>query len=336
VSGMFQGIPGSDRWTSVDPVPKGWSKDTKYRVETEAGLSLLVRISEISEYPRKELEYDALRKLDGLPIVMTRPVDFGTFNDGSKVFTITTWIEGTDAESALPGLSVEEQYDLGWEAGRVLRHIHRIPAPPGQPEWAERFNRKIDRNIRNYEACGIEVPGADKAIRHINSLRHLLEGRPQVFQHGDYHCGNMIITPDGQIGIIDFNRLDYGDPWEEFNRIVWCAAVSGAFASGRIDGYFADAAEPECDSKGYSEAVPESSIAGRIDGCSDGRVPHEFFQLMSLYVASNMLSSVPWAIPFGQGEVEVMLKQAESVSDWYDGFRSCIPRWYVGRKGPGQ
>jgi len=32
----------------------------------------------------------------------------------------------------------------------------------------------------------------------------------------------------------DFNRLDYGDPWEEFNRIVWCAGISKQFASGRI------------------------------------------------------------------------------------------------------
>ncbi len=337
---MFEGIPGSDRWTSIEPVQKGWSKDIKYRVETEGGDSLLVRISDIGEYPRKKLEYDALCKLDGVPIVMTRPVDFGTFNDGSagpggpggpgasKVYTITTWIEGTDAESALPGLSIKEQYDLGWEAGRVLRCIHRIPAPPEQPDWAERFNRKIDRNIRNYEACGIEVPGADKAIRHVNSLRHLLEGRPQVFQHGDYHCGNMIITCDGQVGVIDFNRVDYGDPWEEFNRVVWCAAVSGAFASGRINGYFAHEGESEGESKSCPEGVSERSLPGRV--------PHEFFQLMSLYIANNMLASVPWAIPFGQGEVDVMLKQAESVLDWYDGFQSCVPRWYVGERGPGQ
>lgn len=302
VSRMFEAIPGSDGWTSMEPVPKGWSRDVKYRVETEGGDSLLLRISDIGEYSRKKREYDALRRLDGLSILMTRPVAFGTLNDGSIVFTMTTWIEGTDAESVLPELAINEQYDLGWEAGRVLRRIHQIPAPPGQPDWAERFNRKIDRNIRNYEGCGIEVPGADLAIRHIDSLRHLLEGRPQVFQHGDYHCGNMIINDDGQVGIIDFNRLDYGDPWEEFNRVVWCAAVSGAFASGRINGYFAQ---------------------------SDTHVPHDFFRLMSLYIASNMLSSVPWAIPFGQGEVDVMLKQAESVLDWYDGFSSLVPRWHV-------
>lgn len=48
----------------------------------------------------------------------------------------------------------------------------------------------------------------------------LLNGRTQSYQHGDYHVGNMIISPDNALSIIDFNRSDFGDPWEEFNRIV--------------------------------------------------------------------------------------------------------------------
>ena len=30
----------------------------------------------------------------------------------------------------------------------------------------------------------------------------------------------MMIGNDKQLYIIDFNRNDFGDPWEEFNRIV--------------------------------------------------------------------------------------------------------------------
>ncbi len=324
MSSLVEGIPGSGRWKEVEAVPKGWSRDAKYRVLTEDGERLLVRVSHIADYPRKKLEYDALCRLRGLPILMSRPVDFGTFNNGACVFTITTWIDGEDAETALSGFDVTKQYDLGCAAGRILRQIHRISAPSGQPDWAERFNRKIDRNIRNYEACGIEVPGARKAIRHINSLRYLLKGRPQVLQHGDYHCGNMIVTADGQIGIIDFNRLDYGDPWEEFNRIVWCAPVSRYFASGRIDGYFAHPGQSVGDIRTCSDIAvrDRSNVSARV------RIPDEFFPLMSLYVASNMLSSVPWAIPFGPKEVDVMLRQAENVLNWYDGFKTYIPRWY--------
>jgi aminoglycoside phosphotransferase (APT) family kinase protein len=304
VKRLVDGIPGSERWATMEAIPKGWSTDEKYRVETDDGQRLLVRISAISKYLRKKLEFDALCRLNSLSILMSRPVDFGVFNGGANVYTITTWVDGADAESALPKLSPDEQYGLGCLAGRILRQIHQMPAPPDQPDWAERFNRKIDRNIGNYEACGIEVPGARRAIRHIESLRHLLTGRPQVFQHGDYHCGNMVITDDGQLGVIDFNRIDYGDPWEEFNRIVWCVPVSAHFASGRIDGYFE----------------------------GESRVSDEFFQLMSLYVANNLISSVPWAVPFGREQVDIMVKQAESVLGWYRGFETYVPDWYQAQR----
>ena len=61
----------------------------------------------------------------------------------------------------------------------------------------------------------------------------MLANRPQSFQHGDYHIGNMMIE-NNKIVIIDFDRYDFGDPWEEFNRIVWCAqAVFGKYNSER-------------------------------------------------------------------------------------------------------
>lgn len=31
----------------------------------------------------------------------------------------------------------------------------------------------------------------------------------------------MVVTAYNEIGIIDFSRCDFGDPWEEFNGIVW-------------------------------------------------------------------------------------------------------------------
>ena len=126
----------------------------------------------------------------------------------------------------------------------------------------------------------------------------MLRGRPQVYQHGDYHIGNMMIDRNGKLHIIDFNRNDSGDPWEEFNRIVWCAQKSPLFASGMVNGYF------------------------------DGDVPLEFWKLLALYISSNTLSSVYWAIPFGQGEVDTMLNQAKEVLSWYDNMRNPIPTWY--------
>lgn len=295
----FNDIPNYYKWKSIEPINKGWSSDRKYYIKTIEGKELLLRISEISEYERKKIEFERLNLLNDIDGLMSRPIKFGICNNGHSVYSLLTWVNGEEAEIKLLKLDIKEQYNQGYKAGEMLRRIHGIPAPQDQSNWAERFNRKIDRNISNYKACGIQFQGDDRIIEYIEDNRSLLLNRPQSFQHGDYHVGNMIITPEGKLGIIDFNRLDYGDPWEEFNRITFCASISPKFSSGYINGYF------------------------------NNIVPDMFFRLMALYIASNQLSSIPWAIPFGQKDVNVMLKQAQNVLDWYNYFETYIPNWYL-------
>ena len=57
-------------------------------------------------------------------------------------------------------------------------------------------------------------------------------------------------------------------------------------------------------------------------------VPMEFWRLLALYISSNMLSSIPWAIPFGEGEIQTMMNQARDVLSWYDHMKNPIPTWY--------
>ena len=84
------------------------------------------------------------------------------------------------------------------------------------------------------------------------------------------------------------------------NRIIWCAGVSPLFATGMINGYF------------------------------DNDEPMEFWELLALYISSNTLSSVPWAIPFGEEQIQVMVNQAKDVLSWYDDMKTPVPTWYKG------
>lgn len=236
------------------------------------------------------------KKLDVLGVPMCRPVEIGECEEGTYV--VQTWIDGKDAEKVIPYLADSEQYALGIEAGRILKIIHSVPAPDDQPDWEERFNKKMDRKIQMYNDCPIKFDGAEHIINYIENNRHLLKNRPQSYQHGDYHIGNMMLE-NGRIVIIDFDRYDFGDPWEEFNRIVWCAKSAPLFASGIVNGYF------------------------------NNNVPMDFWKLLALYISSNMLSSVPWAVPFGDGEVQTMLNQAKDVLSWYDNMQNPVPTWYL-------
>ena len=111
-----------------------------------------------------------------------------------------------------------------------------------------------------------------------------------------------MILEQGELKIIDFDRYDFGDSWEEFNRIVWSVAASPRFASGQLHGYF------------------------------DGEPPLEFFKLLAFYIASNTLSSIYWAIPFGQSEINVMRRQSQDVLTWFDNMKNPVPAWYNKRQ----
>ena len=283
----------------AEKICKGWSADVKYCVEDAEGKRFLLRITPREKAAGREEMFRLQKATEELGIPMCRLIAFGACEEG--VYSVQTWIRGEDARDALPLLPDVEQYLYGLEAGRILRKLHTIPAPKTQPEWEKRFNQKIDRKISMCRACPIQFDGAEQMIRFIEENRYLLHGRPQSFQHGDYHIGNFMLE-DGKLVVIDFDRFDFGDPWEEFNRITWCAQVSPFMATGLINGYF------------EGEEIPE-----------------EFWRLLALYIYTNMLSSVAWAIPYGQTEVDTMLQQAAEIMEWYGNTSRLVPSWYMGQ-----
>ena len=283
---------------SRTPIDKGWSGDRKYRVTTADGGTYLLRISSPDRLERKRREFEKMTEVARLGIPMCLPLEFGVCEEG--VYSVQSWVDGVDAEDAVMAMDTSEQYRYGLDAGRILAKIHTIPAPKDAPEWECRFNAKIDRKIAMYQACELKYEdGGTAFLDYIEQNRHLLHGRPQSYQHGDYHIGNMMLTHDGILTVIDFDRDDFGDPWEEFNRIVWCAQAAPAFAAGMVDGYF------------------------------EHQVPTEFWKLLALYICSNTLSSLPWAIPFGEGEIQVMQEQATQVLQWYGDMKEVVPTWYL-------
>ena len=281
---------------SKQPISKGWSSDKKYCVIDENGTRYFLRISDIAYYNAKQSEFNMTKQVATLDVPMCRPLEFGVCDEG--VYSMQSWIDGIDAEEVIPTLSDTEQYVYGLDAGRILKKIHSIPAPATQEDWGLRFGRKMDDKIQKYGECPIKYENGQAFIDYINDNRHLLKDRPQVYQHGDYHIGNMMIGRDKKLYIIDFDRNDFGDPWEEFNRIVWCAQKAPLFASGMVNGYF------------------------------DDKVPLEFWKLLALYISNNTLSSVYWAIPFGEEQIQVMVNQAKEVLSWYDNMHNPVPTWY--------
>ena len=280
---------------SKTAIDKGWSGDKKYLAVTKDGTKYLLRTTDTEKSEKWHKMFRMQQRVASLGLKMCEAIEIGECEEG--IYTLQTWIDGNDAREVIGQFCRKTQYAMGYDAGVMLKKIHSIPAPEDQPKWEPRFNAKIDRKIRLYQTSEVKFDGAKYMLEYIEVNRPLLANRPQCYQHGDYHIGNMMISGE-DIYIIDFDRYDFGDPWEEFNRIVWCAQASPAFAAGMVDGYF------------------------------DGNPPIEFWKLLALYVCSNTLSSIPWAIPFGEQEINVMLNQANEVLDWYDNMNDPVPTWY--------
>ncbi len=159
--------------------------------------------------------------------------------------------------------------------------------------------KKFSVHQEKYRSCGVRVKNEEKALSYLKENLHLLKNRPQVFQHGDFHIGNLILTPENHLGIIDFNRWDYGDPYEEFYKMsLFSREKSIPFSRGQIHGYFG------------------------------GEVPEDFFPLLALYLADVILYSIVWAIPFGEEEVLEMQRRALMVLSDYDSFHTIPPTWF--------
>ena len=286
-----------DRIVSREPVQKGWSLDRKYKVRTSDGESYFMRLSPVSQYKNRKLQFRHMEQVRDLGIRVCGPVEFGVCDEGC--YTILQWIDGREAEAVLPGMTGQERYRCGLEAGRMLRTIHTLPLPFEAAPWAERYARKLDSKLEAYEKSPLKFERGALYLDLLRRERHLAEGRPLVWGHGDFHCGNLMFDDQMRLTVIDFDREDISDPWYEFNRIIWDVRMGADFASGMVDGYWG------------------------------GAVPEEFWRMVRLYLCQNMISSLPWALDFGEVEIRNALENGDMVLQWYDDLREVVPSWYT-------
>ena len=281
---------------SREPIDRGWSADRKYRALTADGTAYFLRISPMSQYENRKRQFSHMEQVRSLGIRVCEPVECGVCDEGC--YQLLGWISGRDAEEVLPGLTGGQRYALGLEAGRMLKTIHTLPVPFEAEPWSLRYGRKMDTKLALYESCPLKYEKGALYMELLHRERHLGADRPTVWHHGDFHCGNLMLDDRLRLWVIDFDREDIGDPWYEFNRIIWDVRVGAEYARGMVDGYFG------------------------------GNVPEEFWRLLRLYQSQNMISSLPWALGFGDEEIRIATENAALVLSWYDDLKEVVPNWY--------
>ena len=291
---------------AFEPINKGLSEDKKFCIETVCGKRMFLRVSDIGEYERKKAEYNMMERAYAHGVFTSQPLGFGFFGDKRSVYALSGWICGDDVETALVDMSFDERYHTGIKAGAVLRKIHSVPhfaISQNEESWRERFFKKVQGRIDFYNSNNtIKSENGDIIIGYLKEKRYLLTGRPQTFCHGDYNISNLMLTPDGNIGVIDYNsyNLGYGDPWWEFAALNWGSEPDTHYFTGLIDGYFAISPPPE------------------------------FFCMLRYYFAYDALASLCDTSVGNQGEPEEGRRHLDNIIRWFGGMKKCVPTWYNG------
>ena len=296
---MYFGIDSSIDWVSAELISKGWSGDKKYFVKTKTGKNLLLRLSDIEQYDTKKKEYEIITKYSKLGIKMSFPIEFGVCNEGKNVYMLLTWIEGNDLEVVLSDLPEKEQYRLGREAGTILHKIHSISVDADDIPTDSKKAKKLTQLFR-YESSQVRISGDEAAVKYVKDNIDQIWREKPVYLHGDFHPGNLIYMSDGSIGVIDFNRWEVGDPYEEFYKL---------------------------ESFGIEHSIPY--CIGQIEAYFNNKIPEEFWITLAVYVAHASLYSIKWAEKFGQEDIDEMVKRCKMAFEDYDDFKSYIPKWYT-------
>ena len=124
-----------------------------------------------------------------------------------------------------------------------------------------------------------------------------------MLQHDDFHPGNIVIDHGRFAALIDFNRSDYGDPYEDHRKLPWFTVpVSVAFAQGTLVGYF-DAPEP----------------------------PPDFWPRYTLHVAMSAWDSVLWAADYYPEQLADFRERSSAILASHDLENGGPPEWWLAR-----
>jgi len=297
------------RYSEVSRITRGFSFEEKYLLSGTDPVKYLARITVPADpeiIRAKRTEFEIIRRLKAYSSLVPEAHAFGISDDGTLCFMVLDYVEGTDGEDALCGLSDKEQYRIGVQAGEELRKMHAMAAPSGRLDWYTAIHEKYARKMAAFDRLGLDVPGIDREYlsSYIQKNLPCIRDAEMMFLHGDYHPSNLVLRDGDLKGIIDFNRYDWGDPVHDFIRVA----------------YFTRAA-----------SVPFS--VGQVNGYNGGPPTPEFWKRYSLYCAMTLLPDFLWAHMYEEksgmaGEVERAQQRIRMVYSDHEGFRSEVPVWY--------
>ncbi|QEE14510.1 aminoglycoside phosphotransferase family protein [Promethearchaeum syntrophicum] len=291
-------LPDEGKWAKISRLQRGYSPIRKYYLENHNRTTFLLQVAISSQIQLLSRVFKHIKYLFLQSVPVPEPISLKYSVNSQYLFGLFKWIPGNDAEYGISQYSPKIQYNLGIKAGKILSKIHTLPSlEKHNAEYGSEVN-KIQQKIEEYSKCGSKFQYDLSVKNFLLKNLQLVENRPVVIRHGDHNIANLIITPSHDIAFIDFGQLCYGDPWDDFNRMVYSWRVSPVFANGQVHGYF-------------NENIPDT-----------------FLPIMAIYTARGLLGALPWAKNHGDETIKRVRSLIQQVLKSYNYFQNVQPEWY--------
>ncbi|MRG86056.1 aminoglycoside phosphotransferase family protein [Salinibacillus xinjiangensis] len=296
LSHIKEKIPYLINAEQISELNKGFSHDQKYVIDQQ----YLLRLFSSEKQDKRKEEFETIKTLSTYSSFVPAGIQFGTLHDINRSYMLLTYIPGQDGEEALKDLTEKEQYTAGYSSGQELKHLHQLKAPPNYPSWFSVKQKKNDRYLADFKDLDLAKSIKETIISYIRENELLMKGRPNRFQHDDFHPSNLVIHNKRFSGIIDFQRMDWGDPIHDLQKL----------------GFF-------------SKQVSIEFTKGIIDGYHEGkRIDESFWRLYNFYSAVHIVPALVWGKRISQNQYTFMLERSLEVMEDHDQFRCEVPKWY--------
>ncbi len=296
---IVKGIPMLEGVERVEYLRKGYSRDKKYVLWEGGERRYLLRMSGIRARGRRKAEFEILRQHRAQQIPCPEPYVFGEDEKGGVCYLLVSYIEGECAAEELGKLSRMAQFEVGVVAGGVLRRLHELRCPDENFNWYEHRKAKYRSRLEECLEHGLKFSGQEDAERYVEENEWMMRESPVMFQHDDYHPGNLIVRGGKLAGVVDFNRCDWGDPIEDFYKVpMFGAPASVPFARGQVMGYF-------------PEGIPEG-----------------FWRRYTLFVGMNLHPAVLYGYHGSANSLRRFRELVEEIAATHDFRGGGPPVWY--------
>src|SRR4051794_630262 len=183
------------------------------------GRALIAQLQRVAHDPPREPQAPLLRAAAQAGVPVARVVADGSDDDVLGVeWTIVEALPGTADAGAI--LDADGAPLLDQVAG-ALAAVHRMPAPPGEPEDPLAGLRAM------HESLGEPHPVFDVAFAALERDRPA--PGPQGFVHGDFRMGNLLVDGERLTAVLDWELAHAGDQLEDLG---WLCVRAWRFHRG--------------------------------------------------------------------------------------------------------